>query len=107
MSEDEKDAVLGKVMRQYVAEKRELAFMAENLHGVAATLKALGALLHELPRSDSLEPVAAWQEAKKSPMIDTGQIAGLLKEYHVRRNGLVELRKQLVELGIPDPDPSR
>jgi hypothetical protein len=104
MSEDEKYAVIGKAMSQYVVEKREVALLAGRIRGFAESLKSLGALLQELPGTRTLEPLAAWQQAKKSQLVDSEQIAGLLDEYHARQQTLVGLRKQLGELGIPEPE---
>jgi hypothetical protein len=42
MSEDEKASIIGKTMRQYVAEKQEAALIAGKLCGLGDTLHALG-----------------------------------------------------------------
>jgi len=104
MSEEEMYAMIGRTMSRYAEEKRQNALLMAKLRSLGETLSSVGRLLRDLPSPTSIEPLAAWQAAKKAPMIDTAQIVALLDEYHTRRQTVTELRQQLSEFGITEPD---
>jgi hypothetical protein len=105
MSEDEKDAILGKAMRRYVSEKREVALLSDKIKSVGQALGSLGRLLQdEIPTKSALENNPYFQMSKSSTFVGYAQISSLLDEFHARSKELVNMRKQLAELGILDPE---
>jgi hypothetical protein len=100
MSEQEQDAIVGRLMRERKNAKRQLAIMSAEIATIASSLRDVADALRDIAADANLSVAIRALQAGPLAKCDNAKLLAFLVEYTVARSAVSRMEQQLHELDV-------